>query len=112
MDENSEKDHTINMAWVSQVLFGCPDIPWDIQDALVIFDHTCDQLSVVNTCAPSLTFRRCPVIRKYEKFEELMLEILVGAGDCFGRDWDLYKLDFIQVFWMLWMSQEGISWFS
>jgi hypothetical protein len=62
-----------------QALLGCPALPKGINEGLLVFDHKSDQLTTVNTCAPSINFSKLSEIKHYNTFEELMKNILVGS---------------------------------
>ena len=45
------------------------------------FDHGSTKCSRVNTCTPSIQFSNIDKIQNYEKFEDLMMNFVVGRMD-------------------------------
>ena len=63
---------------------GCSSIPNDIECGLIIFDHEGQGLPVMNTCAPSITFRNPKLYNVYAKFKEDMVMAIIGSMNHFG----------------------------
>ena len=60
-------------------LIGCEKIPRNITSGQIEFDHGSTKCSRVNTCTPSIQFSNIDKIQNYEKFEDLMMNFVVGA---------------------------------
>lgn len=72
------KQKTANLQELLQALIGCPALPTSICSGLIVFDHSSSQLTVVNTCAPSITFRRLHTLQDYDAFQNTMQNIVCG----------------------------------
>ncbi|WAR10678.1 hypothetical protein MAR_035754 [Mya arenaria] len=77
--EESLKEVTINLGDVLQALIGCRSLPRNIKSGEMEFDHLSNQLSYVNTCAPSIIFTRTKELVNYEKLEHHLICIIVEA---------------------------------
>ncbi|WAR27605.1 hypothetical protein MAR_013309 [Mya arenaria] len=77
--EKSLKEVTINLGDVLQALIGCKSLPRNIKSGEMEFDHLSNQLSYVNTCAPSVIFTRTKNLVNYEKPEHHLICIIVEA---------------------------------
>lgn len=63
---------------------GMRDIP-RTKTGIIIFNHLEDKLSVVNTCAPSITFLKIHDLAiSRDKVEEHVVNIVKGSGGTFG----------------------------
>ncbi|WAR20106.1 hypothetical protein MAR_001944 [Mya arenaria] len=69
----------INTGHVLQALIGCETLPRNIECGLVEFSHTSNNLTTVNTCAPSIMFSQTARIQEYETFEKHFLSLIVDA---------------------------------
>ena len=74
---NEVQERVITLEEVLQALTGCTALP-AIDNGLIVFEHTSDLLSSVNTCAPSITFRRLQSLQDYDVFQETLQNIVVG----------------------------------
>ena len=57
-ESETAEDVILNMGDLLQALLGCPALPKGINEGLLKFDHKSDQLTTVNTCAPSINFSK------------------------------------------------------
>jgi hypothetical protein len=74
-----ETQVVINTGHVLQALVGCETLPRNIECGLVEFSHTSNNLTTVNTCAPSIMFSQTARIQEYETFEKHFLSVIVDA---------------------------------
>ncbi|WAR15457.1 hypothetical protein MAR_005562, partial [Mya arenaria] len=74
-----ETQVVINTGHVLQALIGCETLPRNIECGLVEFSHTSNNLTIVNTCAPSIMFSQTARIQEYETFEKHFLSLIVDA---------------------------------
>ncbi|XP_052776058.1 uncharacterized protein LOC128213961 [Mya arenaria] len=74
-----ETQVVINTGHVLQALIGCETLPRNIECGLVEFSHTSNNLTTVNTCAPSIMFSQTARIQEYETFEKHFLSLIVDA---------------------------------
>ncbi|XP_053386140.1 uncharacterized protein LOC128550670 isoform X2 [Mercenaria mercenaria] len=85
VDTDTSTDEVLDMGNLMQALIGCPAFPSSITEGIITFDHNSDQLTTINTCAPSINFSKLSEIKDYSSFEELMKYIIVGSYG-FGRE--------------------------
>ncbi|XP_060085308.1 uncharacterized protein LOC132564690 [Ylistrum balloti] len=78
-DTPEDQTKAISLENVSQALIGSPRLPRDVSKGNIQFDYKSSNLSSVNTCVPFITFSNIDSIQAYEKFEEAMIFIVVGA---------------------------------
>lgn len=77
--EDVEKNVVINTSHVLQALTASESLPRNIDSGLIEFRHTSDDMSTVNTCAPSITFSKTASFEDYDVFEKHFISIIVEA---------------------------------
>ena len=70
---------------VIQAFVGCPGIPRDLDSGLINFNHKSLNLTIINTCAPSILFQNTKLISSFNMFENLMKDIIFGTVG-FGQE--------------------------
>ena len=69
---------------VYMAFIGCEDVPRSHQKGSMYFDHGTDEVSVANTCGPSINFS-VDRVSTYAEMEEEMIKIVIcspGFGKC------------------------------
>ncbi|KAK6166961.1 hypothetical protein SNE40_022186 [Patella caerulea] len=79
LEDDSEEDVVLHLGHFLQAAVGSPTLPRDIICGLLIFDHSSKDLTTVNTCAPSITFKKIDEIQTYDNFEDSLINIIVCA---------------------------------
>ncbi|WAR18586.1 LOW QUALITY PROTEIN: G2E3-like protein, partial [Mya arenaria] len=99
VDTGTSADVVLDMRNLLQALIGCQAFPSNITEGIITFDHKSDQLTTINTCAPSINFSKLSEFKNYSSFEELMKHIIVGSyvlsGLLLKASANLSKLDCI-----------------
>lgn len=70
---------SINTGHVLQSLIGCQRLPRNLERGYLEFDHDSKNLSTINTCLPSITFRNIEEIQSYENFHTEMLRLIIES---------------------------------
>ncbi|XP_076082340.1 uncharacterized protein LOC143053438 [Mytilus galloprovincialis] len=77
--DEEKKDTNVSMKNVLQAFVGSEGLPTDIDFGIIEFDHQSENLSSVNTCAPSITIRQISQNQNYQTLENHLLNIIVGT---------------------------------
>ncbi|XP_053404361.1 G2/M phase-specific E3 ubiquitin-protein ligase-like [Mercenaria mercenaria] len=77
--DETESEVTITTGHVLQALVGCETLP-RISSGLLLFNHNGSDLTIVNTCAPSITFSQTDKIQEYENFEIQFMRVIVESA--------------------------------
>ena len=84
METDSTSAINLTLELVLMSLIGSEDIPTQLKDGCLEFDHSDSGLPRLNTCAPAIVFPDVAVLQDYNAFEEALTTTLIGARGCFG----------------------------
>lgn len=84
METDETSDITMTLSEVLLCLVGSEDLPLDLTNGLLEFDHIASGLPTFNTCGPSITFRCIDRLQDYKCFKESFYSALVGSRNYFG----------------------------
>ena len=77
--DGTERQVVINTGHVMQAFVGCETLPRNLENGIIEFNHTSNNLTTVNTCAPSIMFSQTERISEYDNFEKHLLSLIVEA---------------------------------
>ena len=84
METDSTSAINLTLELVLMSLIGSEDIPTQLKDGCLEFDHSDSGLPRLNTCAPAIVFHDVAALQDYNAFEEALTTTLIGARGCFG----------------------------